>query len=97
MEKTTFLIRDEKGMVYKEVAEPTAVFDMDTGTLLQLGDYEEMKDYFTFTQDTYRKAGYHNMADSIFLMELPKKQEIVDMVLHSSGYVKTLYEQSIAH
>ena len=70
-----FKIQDESGKVYNAVNRPTAVYDAHNSVLLKVGEYENMVHYFDIVQETYRNQGFHDVADDICLMELPKVQE----------------------
>ena len=87
------LIRDGKE-VYNRVTRPAVVFDRETGTLMKIGEWEVMEEYFHKTQDEYRAVGYHEIADDVLLMELPNDQEIVDKVFQNTGYLKVLYTEA---
>ncbi|WP_078598565.1 hypothetical protein [Evansella clarkii] len=88
-----FEIRDEKGEVYNQVENPAAVFDLESGTLQKIGEADKMQETFNFMNDTYRTAGFHEMADDLRYMELPKDQKEIDKVFQNTGYIKRLYER----
>lgn len=90
-----FEIRDEKGEIFNTVEEPAAVFDRETGTLHKIGNRENIMAHFNVMTQAYRAHGFHDMADDVTFMELPKDQEILDKVFQNSGYIKRLYEQSL--
>lgn len=92
----SFLLRDNK-KVYREVEEPYAVFHKELGTLLKIGEKEEMHSYFENITSRYRAFGFHQEADEITLMELPKEQEEIDKVFGIVDYVGRLYHRSMAH
>ncbi|QKY71270.1 hypothetical protein [Lentibacillus sp. CBA3610] len=95
----TFEIRDGKGIVYNTVENPAAVFDSTTGTLHKIGNREAMLGYFNYMNETYRKNGFHDMADELQYMELPKNQREIDRVFQMTGYIKRLYDKTfpVAH
>lgn len=84
-------IRDEK-KVYNEVCNPAVVYDIKSG-LLKIGEKEEMEYYFNKTNRLYRQCGLHDIANDLYLMELPKDQEIVDKVFQIHDYVLHLHKQ----
>lgn len=91
-----FEIRDENGVVYNRVENPAAVFDSDSGTLLRVGDREAMLAFFNLTNEKYRMTGFHDIANAMVYMELPKNQQEIDRVFQITGYIKNLYEKSPA-
>lgn len=92
----SFLLRDNK-KVYREIEEPCAVFHKELGTLLKIGEKEEMQSYFDNITNRYRAFGLHQEADQITLMELPKEQEEIDKVFGIVDYIGRLYQHSMAH
>lgn len=90
--KSIFDIRDESGHVFNQTGQPTVVFDKSCGTLLKIGDYADMLNYFNVTQAAYRRVGFHSIADDVTLMELPLEQETIDKVFQNTGYLLTLYK-----
>lgn len=90
----TFLIRDNT-QVFNEVSEPGAIMDVKTGTLLKIGEYEVMEEYWEFMRKQYINNGFRDMADDIMLVQLPKNQEIIDKVFNISDYIGTLYKKGI--
>lgn len=91
-----FLLRDHK-KVYRELKEPYAVFDKICGTLLRIGEKEEMESYLETVTNRYRAFGLHGVADEITLMELPKDQEEIDKVFGIVDYIGRLYQQRMAN
>lgn len=91
-----YKIRDEK-KTHNEVSRPTAVYSYDErgGVLLKIGEYDVMSDYFDDTVDRYRSFGYNEIADQIYLMELPKDQEVIDKVFQITNYIGKLHEDSL--
>lgn len=92
---STFDIRDESGHVFNQTNKPTVVFDKSCGTLLKIGDYADMLNYFNVTQAAYRRMGFHDIADDVTLLELPRDQEIIDKVFQNTGYLLSLYKQMV--
>ena len=91
-----FLIQDEKGTVFNRVKNPAAVFDRESGTLHKIGENENMVTYYNMVQDKYRSAGFHDIADDVTLMDLPKDQVEINRVFQITGYIKRLYEKATA-
>lgn len=89
-----FQIRDEKGQIFNTVEEPAAVFDKESGTLHKIGDRENILSHFEVMTQAYRVHGFHDIADDITFMELPKNQEVIDKVFQNTGYIKRLYDKS---
>lgn len=90
-----FLIRDGQGTVFNKVIRPTVVMDTELGIMLKIGEYNDMMDYFDTTSNSYRKIGFHQYADELALMELPKNQEEIDKVFQITNYVAELYKKAI--
>lgn len=89
-----FLIRDEKH-VYQHVARPAAVYDGAQSVLLKIGDYEEMMRYFEAAQKSYREHGLHDVADDLYVMELPHSQEEIDNVFSICDYIGVLHRRIV--
>ena len=88
-----FKIQDDH-KVYRMVKQPAAVFDKKTHILLKIGEYQDMLEYYSNTQDTYRNSGLHDMASDIVFMELPKDQDEIDKVFQITNYIGTLYNHT---
>ncbi|MGX1195760.1 hypothetical protein [Metabacillus sp. SLBN-84] len=91
-----FEIKDEQGFIHNKVTNPAAVFDKDSGTLHKIGEREEILDYFNAMNEAYRGAGFHDIADDLHYIELPKDQEEIDKVFQITGYIKVLYARLFA-
>lgn len=81
------------GMIYNEVVRPAAVYDAKDSVLLKIGEWENMIDYFDTVQKAYRDAGFHEIANDICLMELPKDQEEIDKVFQICDYIGKLHKK----
>lgn len=86
------LIRDGKGEIYNKVKEPAVVFDNESGTIYKIGEYKVMKTYHQDVVKTYDNAGFKEMGDSLCLLELPRKQELIDKIFQNTGYLKIYYK-----
>lgn len=91
--KRPFEIRDGQGKTFNTVTNPAVVFDKSTGTLLKIGEFSDMENYFTVSQAAYRNAGFIDMADDVTLMDLPRDQNVIDKVFQNTGYLLTLYKK----
>jgi hypothetical protein len=80
-----FVVRDADGYVYKELKTPTVIYDREFFQLLCIGDSEKMEDSFYKLKKYYIDKGKQKTANDICLLELPKKQEIIDKVWQSDG------------
>lgn len=88
-----FKIKDDKGEIFNTVEHPAAVFDRETGTLHKIGNRETILEQFNVITEAYRAHGFHDIADDVIYMELPKDQEEIDRVFQITGYIKRLYEK----
>lgn len=91
----TFLIRDNT-RTFNKVKEPGAVMDAKTGTLLKIGEYAVMEEYWGFVREQYINAGFNNMAEDVVLVQLPKDQDIIDKVFNISDFIGTLYKKGMS-
>ena len=89
-----FLLRDHN-KIYREVEEPYAVFHKECGTLFRIGEKEEMEDVLEHMTSRYRMFGFHEEAEQVTLMELPKDQEEIDKVFGIVDYIGKLYQKHI--
>lgn len=80
-----FLVRDVNGYVYKELKRPTVIYDKEFFQLLCIGEPEKMEEAFYKMKKRYIDKGKQNIANDICLLELPKKQDIIDKVWQSDG------------
>lgn len=83
-----FLIRNEQGEIYNKVSEPAVVVDLAVNTVLKIGEYSDMEDYFNFIVDRYNTAGFPEMAHDLAVMNIPKDQEEIDRIFLNSGYIE---------
>lgn len=87
-----FEIRDNKN-VYNKLANPAVVFDKQCGTVLAIGEYDDMVNRMNHMCDTYTVHGFPEMVDPIAVIELPKDQDEIDKVFQITGYILRLYER----
>ncbi|KTF59841.1 MULTISPECIES: hypothetical protein [Bacillus amyloliquefaciens group] len=93
-----FLIRDiSSGMVYNKVNNPAAVFDCEGGVLHKIGEREKMVKFYEDMKSRYKKFGFHDIADDIKFMDLPKDQGEIDKVFNICDYIKRLYLKKQLH
>lgn len=90
-----FLIRDVSGAVFNEIKNPAAVYDGKLSVLLKIGELEEMGQYFNLVQNLYRNHGFNDIADDIYIMELPKNQEEIDKVFQICDYIGKLHKTAL--
>lgn len=90
MEKL-FLLRDDQGRVYNEVARPAVLFDTKFSILLKIGEFEDMITELSQLNISYRNAGLTNNAEKLAVMDLPHDQNEIDKVMTFTGYVGILY------
>lgn len=89
------VLRDGNGKTYNEVKRPTAVYDAQHSVLLKIGEFDKMMDYFNHVQTTYRTQGFHEIADDIYVMELPNDQEEIDKVFQICDYIGKLHKRAL--
>lgn len=92
--KGMFLIQDHQ-RIYEKVQEPYAVLSKSCGTLLRIGEKENMERYFNHITNRYMLSGLREESEDIVLMELPKDQLEIDKVVGIVDYVGKLYQASI--
>ncbi|MCM3109977.1 hypothetical protein [Lederbergia lenta] len=92
-----FQIRDGSGKVFNRVNNPAVVYDSNDSVLLKIGEKETMQQFFEFVQNRYRAYGFHDMANDIALMELPKDQEEIDKVFQICDYIGKLHKRALLH
>ena len=90
-----FLIRDGSGRKYNQVNIPAAVYDSRDSVLLKIGEREDMLSYFDLVQNKYRKEGFHDIANDISFMELPKDQVEIDKVFQICDYIGKLHTKRL--
>lgn len=90
-----FEIRSYDGHVYNSVENPAVVFDKNCGTLLKIGERDDMQAYFDRIQKVYRAGGVPEMADDMVFMDLPADQEVIDRVFQTIDYVGVLYKNML--
>jgi len=89
-----FLIRNGNE-VFNEVQNPYAIFNKSRGSLIRIGEKQVMEDYFEEVQKRYRSIGFHQEADDVGLMELPKDQDEIDKVFQIVDYIGILYKKCL--
>ena len=92
--QTEFQIRDEKGTIFNTVTEPAVVFDKACGTVLKIGQYENMDAYFSMMYTKYSTMGFQDEANDLALLALPKDQEIIDKVFQNTGFILRYLENN---
>ncbi|PAE87815.1 hypothetical protein [Shouchella clausii] len=90
----TFQIRSGN-TIYNTVENPAAVFDRESGTLHRIGEREVMRKYLDESVEIYKKNGFHDIADDLVYMELPRDQGEIDRVFQITGYIKKLYSMNV--
>lgn len=91
-----FLLR-ANGKVYRKIKKPWAIFCKSLGCLHRIGEKEEMEAVFESMQNRYRAFGFHDEADDIALIELPKDQGEIDKVFGIVDYIGKLYQRTLVH
>lgn len=93
-----FLIRDiSSGRVYNKVNNPAVVFDCEDGVLHKIGEREKMIKFHEDMQSRYKEFGFHDIADDIKFMDLPKDQDEIDKVFNICDHIKRLYLKKQLH
>lgn len=83
------LIRDDK-QVFNIARRPTIVFNKRTKTLLNIGEYVEMLDYFNKKKEYLLQEGFASEAQSLEFLELEKDQELIDKILNTPDYLSKI-------
>lgn len=89
-----FLIRDSK-KIHNKVENPAVVYDGESSVLLKIGEKSKMEEFFTIIQERYRSFGFYDMADNIYLMDLPRDQEEIDKVFGICDYIGKLHKDIV--
>lgn len=87
-----------------KIKRPTVIFDNDNYAMLKIGEYEEIKEYYKTMRKSLKKIDYSKLnrklntmglpaltkplERSLELMELPRDQDLIDNVMHNTGYLK---------
>jgi len=88
------IIRSSNGDVFNKVENPAVVVDavkdkngiVNKYIMMKIGEKENMLDYQNIVIDKYKKNGFEDYIN-IRVIELPKKQKLIDKVFQTTGYL----------
>jgi len=86
------------------IKRPTVIFDNDNYAMLKIGEYEEIEEYYKTMRKSLNNIDYSKLnrklstmgfpaltkplERSLELIELPRDQDLIDNVMHNTGYLK---------
>lgn len=79
------------GRVLNRVLNPAVVFDTSIMRRVKIGEFDDMFMYWQVATESYRSAGFGEMADSLVVFELPNTQEALDNMMDHDGYYGKIY------
>lgn len=85
-------IRDEN-KVYNTVENPAAIFEVEQGILLHIGEREAIMTAYETMNKLFSAYNKTHLAHDIEYIDLPKDQTVLDNVFQKSGYIKKLHEE----
>ena len=83
---------NEGDVILYEVTEPSVLFSKTLYTMHKIGNKQHVMHYYEECMEKCRKAA-SDLYEDWYVMDLPKDAELLNNILHRTGYMETFLKQ----